>query len=215
MMTIPRLSDDDDDDDDGGGDDGALEPPDWDEEACEEAEATADEIAAYDPEAARHLYAQLAAVRRAHTRAAALAPDDDDDDDTARVDGGGGLALALQLADTAQSYNPMRLYAQLARYYHFADHDIERMHFPRAFAYYREAMRMQEEEEAAQEAAMRKSQRANHRRSTGRTASHADTPDTPDTPDAQNAFAAEQALAATVARPQPYHGPVVRLPTAQ
>lgn len=164
-----------------------VEPPDWDEEACEEAEATADEIAEHDPEAAAHLYAQLAAVRRARQR-----------------EQGGVTSLLVPSTlpvrgKSSASYDPMRLYAQLAHYYHFGDREIDEMHFPRVFAYYREAVLMQEEEQAAHEAAMKRAQRDARRDARrGHSATASDAADT-------------DATLASIPRPRPYDGPVVRL----
>ncbi len=180
-----------------------VEPPDWDEEACEEAEATADEIAEHDPEAAQHLYAQLAAVRRARqaadAREQAQVAQPLDSSTTARPD-----ARPDARRRGAAPYDPMRLYAQLAHYYHFSDRDIEGMHFPRVFAYYREAVLMQEEEAAPQRTEMELAKR-DARREARRGGSGAAT-------DAEAAALADGlADGLAGARPRTYTGPVARL----
>jgi len=48
-------------------------------------------------------------------------------------------------------FNPMRLYARMAHFYHgFSDTDLRQMHYPRFFAYIREANVLIEEQREAQ-----------------------------------------------------------------
>lgn len=56
-------------------------------------------------------------------------------------------------------YDPMALYAYLAKYYRFSDREMDAMHFPRFFGYVRRMSVMQDEENAAYERARRQGQR--------------------------------------------------------
>lgn len=86
---------------------------DWDEEAVEQAVETAHALMDADPDGARQLLAQAQAAQRR------LRPD---------------VKLALKTP-----FDPMALYAQVAKYYRFSHQEMEQLHFPTFFGYVREA----------------------------------------------------------------------------
>lgn len=112
-----------------------LAVPDWDIDACEEAEAQARELEEYDPDAAADMRAMAAAARR-------------------KLDRGEDHRAGRE------SYDPMKIYARMAKYYGWSHESMEQMHFPTFFAYVREASAMIEEEKREYDKA-RRGHRAN------------------------------------------------------
>lgn len=96
-----------------------MQVPAWDEDACYEAERQARELETYDPDAAADMRAMIAAARH-------------------KLTGYGSPAR--------EPYDPMRLYARMAKYYGWSHSEMEQMHFATFFAYAREANEMIEEE---------------------------------------------------------------------
>ena len=93
--------------------------PDWDEEACDEAERQARELEAYDLDAASDMRALASAARS---------------------------RLVGRPIQANEPYDPMKIYARMAKYYGWSHDQMERMHFVTFFAYVREASEMIEEE---------------------------------------------------------------------
>lgn len=52
-----------------------------------------------------------------------------------------------------EPYDPMKLYARMAKYYGWSHSEMEQMHFPTFFAYVREANEMMEDEKREYERA--------------------------------------------------------------
>ncbi|GAC1471399.1 MAG: hypothetical protein PVSMB5_20010 [Ktedonobacteraceae bacterium] len=112
-----------------------LAVPDWDIEACEEAEAQAREVEEDDPDAAADMRAMAQAARRK-------------------------LGIIGGAKAGRDPYDPMKLYARMAKYYGWSHESMEHMHFPTFFAYLREANEMIEEEKREYDRA-RRGHRAN------------------------------------------------------
>jgi hypothetical protein len=85
----------------------------WDEDECQQAIDTAQSLMEADPDGARQLLAQ-AQVRQRQLR-------------------------PLQTFTGHEPFDPMKLYSDVAKYYHFSDSDMEQMHYPKFFGYVREA----------------------------------------------------------------------------
>lgn len=98
-----------------------LQAPEWDEEAIEEAEYQARALESFDPDAASDLRAMAASARRKLT---------------GQVPG----------ASTREPYDPMKIYARMAKYYGWSFEQMQNMHFITFFAFVREASEMNEEE---------------------------------------------------------------------
>lgn len=92
----------------------------WDEDEIAQAIATAQALMDADPEGARQLLAQAQAAQRR------IQPE---------------VRVSLKAP-----FDPMRMYADVAKHYGFADSDMEQMHFPRFFGYLREAQLHNERE---------------------------------------------------------------------
>lgn len=93
----------------------------WDYEARSAAYDQSRAMAARDPDAAAYLMAHL--------------------DVTA--------ADAPSITSAHEPYDPMMLYARMAKYYRFSDSDLDNMAYPRFFGYLRCAVLMSEEEQRA------------------------------------------------------------------
>jgi len=99
----------------------------WDTDARDEAWEESRRLAERDPEAAALLVAHLHA-------ATAPAPDPD--------------ALDQTPVPTSEPFDPMVMFAELAAFYHWTDASMRQMPWKRLLAYYREAVRMKERDEA-------------------------------------------------------------------
>lgn len=113
-----------------------IDAPDWDEEAIEEAEYRARAIEPFDQDAAIEMRAKAAAAR-------------------AKLTGQPLVAAPLK-----EPYDPMRIYARMAKYYGWTHEAMERMHFVTFFAYVREASVMNDEEKAEYERGVRRQQQS-------------------------------------------------------
>lgn len=102
---------------------------DWDEDAIEEALRTANDIEDADPETAHRLRAQAeAAARRRDVPIATVGK---------------------------EPYDPMKVYARVAKYYGWSHEAIDMMHFVTLFGYVREMHKMNEDEKAEYDRARR------------------------------------------------------------
>jgi hypothetical protein len=102
--------------------------PDWDEDACYEAEQQARELEVHDLDAASDMRAMVQAARR---------------------------KLGLQSHQAREPYDPSKLKARMAKYYGWSYSEIDQMHFVEFFAAVREANVMIEEEKREYERSRR------------------------------------------------------------